>query len=230
LCGPLQESAGPHPCVQWVHIIGENWRYIGQKLFTVATELRALFLLPLKARCTSRETASIYVILYQQVCAFVFVNFSPESISAAISRGKKRRIWSSKPQLQPCSFAPFLIQEEMHTMGFHPCCNGRPIPRPLILLLEAAEWRWKSYRGRLWCQEWLDRVEVVERQVLVVDPPIHRNKPTISCSQPSFSGSRTVQIHAPSVAMAPWKAEGLTCRILEKNAKKYVNLVGVSTR
>jgi len=62
------------------------------------------------------------------------------------------------------------------------------------------------------------------------EPPIHRNKPTISCSQQSFSGSRTVQIHAPSVAMAPWKAEGLTCRILEKNAKKYVNLVGVSTR
>jgi len=135
--------------------------------------------------------------------------------------------------------APFLIQE-MRTRRFHPWCTDRPIPHPrstIILLATILEAAWQIWEvevilGSVWVGvAGADRMEVVERRVLVANPHPQESTSNIlfpailfriqNCSNPCAVNGNSSRIGNLQQSRA-WPGKG-------RRIRTPGNLVGAST-
>jgi hypothetical protein len=179
---------------------------------------------------------------YQQVRVFVFVNFSRNQ---CLEQFHGKTVALNPNHYHSPIPAPFLIQE-MRTRGFHPWCTDRPIPRPLsptyTLVDNGGGDGVAGFGGA-------SDTGVGFGGSGGMAGPSGNGGAASSSSEPPSTGTNQQYLVLGNPFQDPellesmrrqwqqlpnWKSatvEGLTWEgTAEENARKYVNLVGVSTR
>ncbi|KAH9995410.1 hypothetical protein BJV74DRAFT_829865 [Russula compacta] len=213
-------AGGPHPGVTRARVIGKTedvlWAFLKRRRFvpsfakSVVHEPRNSISL-----CDSHHSDfdgyrfSYVFSYYQQVCAFVFVNFSRTRYLEQFHG--KVVVLDADHKHSPFP-APFLIQE-MRTRGFHPWCTDRPIPHPRSTTYTLDDGGAASSNSEPLSTE-------SNQQYLVLNNPFQDPELLESMRR---QWQQLPNWKSATVEGLNWEGTG------EENARKYIDLVGVGT-